>query len=345
MRSLLLFAVAGLAGLALYVAVFGFIVERPMTLKPVSDLVEFKRQRAAATASPKIAILAGSNARMSHACSVVQDKLGRPCVNLGTTAGLGLDYMFGSFKDELKPGDVVYMPLEYPQYGRDRPDLRTGPDAAILFRHNKSALLERGPAGVLYATFLFDIPILIRSLGEMGMAAIGMRRPYDALDEPDARKGEKALDQFGDGIGHTAERGRLYRKVIQAWRWSAPNLQTINSAAARRDVAEFLQWACRRDILVIGGLPTTFDDALISSDVIDSLRELYTGNGQDFLVLQNRSQYGRSEFYDSQFHLNREAQLAHSKLLAAALRPMIAQETATSRKQCEVKSQQQKFRA
>lgn len=331
MRNLILFIMAALTGLALYFVVFGFVVDRPMTLKPVADLVEYKRQRAAATPSPKIAILAGSNARMSHACSAIQEALGRPCVNLGTTAGLGLDYMFGAFEEELKPGDVVYLPLEYPQYGRDRPDLRTGPDAAILFRHDKAPLLERGPGGVLYATFLFDLPILIRSIGEMGMAAIGMRRPFDALDEPDARKGEKALDRFGDGVGHTAQRGRLYRNVIDAWKWSAPDLEIVSSPAARRDVAEFLQWACRRDILVIGGLPTTFDDAPIPPEVIASLRELYTSNGQTFLVLPNRSQYGRSDFYDSQFHLNREAQLAHSNLLAAALEPMIRSSCRTRR--------------
>jgi len=331
MRRLVLFSVASLAGLALYVIVFGFLVDRPMTLKPVADLVEFKRQRAAATPTPKIAILAGSNARMSHACSVIQTQLGRPCVNLGTTAGLGLDYMFGSFKDELKPGDVVYMPLEYPQYGRDRPDLRTGPDAAILFRHDKAALWERGLGGILYATFIFDVPILIRSLGEMGMAAIGIRRPFDALDEPDARQGEKALDQFGDSIGHTAKRARLYREVISSWKWSAPDLETVSSPAARRDVADFLKWACDHGILVIGGLPTTFDDAPIPNEVVASLRQLYTSNGQAFLVLPNRSQYRRSDFYDSQFHLNREAQLAHSKLLAAGLKPIMQQTCPRSR--------------
>ena len=68
MKDLTRFILAALAGLALYLVVFGLVVDRPMTMKPVADLIEFKRQRAAATPSPKIAILAGSNARMSHAC-------------------------------------------------------------------------------------------------------------------------------------------------------------------------------------------------------------------------------------------------------------------------------------
>jgi hypothetical protein len=325
MRSLFLFLAAALAGLAIYIAAFGFVLDRPMTLKPVADLIEFKRERAAATRSPKLAILAGSNARMSHACSVIQKELGRACVNLGTTAGLGLDYMFDSFKDELKPGDIVYMPLEYPQYGRDRPDLLTGPDAAILFRQDKAALLKRGPVGVAYATFLFDVPVFIRSVGEMAMSAVGIRRPFDALDEPGAKRGEKSLDAFGDGIGHSAARAKFYRNVIDSWQWKPPSLETVGSRAARADVADFLHWACGRGILVIGGLPTTFDDAPIPPAVIGSLSDLYTNNGQAFLVLPNHSQYGRSLFYDSQFHLNREAQLAHSKLLAEALKPMLSQ--------------------
>jgi hypothetical protein len=324
-KSLIAFLIMALAGFALYVGIFGFVVDRPMTLKPVTDLVEFKRERAAATSSPKIAILAGSNARMSHACSVIQKQLGRPCVNLGTTAGLGLAYMFNAFKDELKPGDVVYMPLEYPQYGRDRADLDSGPDAAILFRHDKAALVHGGAERLVYATFLFDVPVLIRSVGEMAMSAAGIRRRFDSLDEPDAKKGEKDLDSFGDGIGHNARRARLYRNVIDDWRWKAPDLKTVGSPAARSDIADFLRWACERKILVIGGLPTTFDDAPIPPQVIASLRDLYTSNGQAFLALPNHSQYGRSLFYDSQFHLNREAQLAHSKLLAEALRPMLAQ--------------------
>jgi hypothetical protein len=40
-------------------------------------------------------------------------------------------------------------------------------------------------------------------------------------------------------------------------------------------------------------------------------------------VMKNRSQYPRTSFYDTEYHLNEPAQIAHSKMLAAYLRPYI----------------------
>jgi hypothetical protein len=57
---------------------------------------------------------------------------------------------------------------------------------------------------------------------------------------------------------------------------------------------------------------------------IARLAHFYADHGARFLVLPNRSQYPRSAFYDSNYHLRESWQHRHSVLLAEKLRPLLS---------------------
>ena len=92
---------------------------------------------------------------------------------MGIAGDVALDWTLDKARRELAPGDLVYMPIEYELYSRPRARLQTGMDAAYRFRHDKASLAARGPEGIVRAAFMFSLPTLVQSLGEMGLAERG----------------------------------------------------------------------------------------------------------------------------------------------------------------------------
>ena len=84
-------------------------------------------------------------------------------------------------------------------------------------------------------------------------------------------------------------------------------------------IAGFLRWAGRHGVRAIGGLPTGFIDSPIAEDSLAAIRTVYRDQGADFLELPNHSLYPRADFFDTQDHLNEEAQIKHSVAIGEAL--------------------------
>jgi hypothetical protein len=317
MTALLRLLAAALLSLVFYGLVNGWVLDRPVSLGSIEPMIARKLEYGARAPGPKLIIVAGSNARTSHRCALIEQRLGISCVNAGNTAGLGLDYVFRRFETVIQPGDVVYMPLEYQQYGVTRAETLTGPDAAILFRHDKQALLARGPEGVLRAAFMFDLSTMVDSVAEMGLRAGGVSARFDS----------KAFDPQGDELGLTDARGRAYDSFISTVLWRPPTPAEFTAARGAKDVvADFIRRCRARGVRVIGGLPVSFDDAPIPQPLIDDMAGFYRAAGGEFLVLPNRSQYPRDDFYDSPFHLEEPATLRHTAMLAEALATPLQEE-------------------
>jgi len=95
-----------------------------------------------------------------------------------------------------------------------------------------------------------------------------------------------------------------YRDYLAGLEWSPPTPGEFAEDSYKTGIlGDFLDWAAAREIKVIGGLPTTFDDEPVPADFLVRLCTWYRGHGQGFMVLENRSQYPRSDFYDTSYHL------------------------------------------
>jgi len=306
---------ACIASLAAYFLLFGFLLSRPLVVDQISQFMDSKLAYADATGHPKIFVVAGSNARFSHSCAVLETRLQRPCVNMGINADTSLDWTLDMVRPRLAPGDLVYLPLEYDIYSRSRVQLMTGMDAAYRFRHDKASLTERGAEGVMRAAFMFSLPTLVQSVGEMGLKAAGVRRRFN-LD---------TLDRQGDETGHDDNGAIPYRHVIESAPQELPDPVHLmaNPGGAQAVLAHFLDWCRAHQVVAVGGLPTVFDDKPVSDAALSQLRTLYARHGAGFIVLSNRSQYPRSAFYDTGYHLRESFQHRHSEALASALEPLL----------------------
>jgi hypothetical protein len=300
-----------LASLVLYGLVFSSLVHKPLTLADSLDMERTKLAYARSLPSPKLVLFAGSAARFSHSCERLTADLGLPCANMGVADGMALDYLLASLESVLKPGDAVYMPLEYDQYTRSRDDMRRSPETGELFHTDKRMLLSLGIDRFLYGLFSFDLKFLVSGPFEMAMQGQGVtKHSIFGIEQ----------NEQGDETSNTPEAAAAFKDLITSIRVEVPDPAVYNRpSGARAVVAQFLDWAKAHGVAVIGGMPPTFDDVTIPPAIIGGLRALYETHGQAFLELPNHSQYPRSAFYDSAYHLTTPWQRRHSDLLAAAL--------------------------
>ena len=75
-----------------------------------------KLQRAASIQKPKLLLVGGSATLFGVQAELIEQTLNYPTVNMGTHAGLGVDYMLHLAKQAAKPGDTVLLAFEYNTY-------------------------------------------------------------------------------------------------------------------------------------------------------------------------------------------------------------------------------------
>jgi hypothetical protein len=312
-----------LASLVLYGVLFGVVLDRPLSIGMFRDLINEKLARGASIQGPKLVIIAGSNGPYSHSCETIQGILGLPCVNAGVAVGIGLDYLFARWEPLLRPGDTVYLPLEEAQYIRTRAANALGPDAAIMLRHDRATLLRLPPDRWLGAAFCFDARAALMSVIEMTLTEFGFADPRAAY--------EGTVNAWGDHIGATralgvANAARLAR--IMPYHDSPAG---VAKGYGTKIVQRFIQWAVSHGVRVVGGLPAGFGDSPIPDPTRSAIRAVFVDAGARFIDLGPRDDFPRSAFFDTPDHLDQSAQIAHSRLVAAALAPILAPERAASR--------------
>ncbi|NCC06563.1 MAG: hypothetical protein EOM30_00635 [Clostridia bacterium] len=116
-RFFVKFSVFALALLLPFAAYFAYVQAQPASFgKSLMGGAQHKLEVLASTKSPKIVIIGGSGAPYAVISEDVQNALGMPCINLGTTAYLGLEFYFAQLKGNLGDGDIVIIAPEYSMY-------------------------------------------------------------------------------------------------------------------------------------------------------------------------------------------------------------------------------------
>ncbi|MHB1304143.1 MAG: hypothetical protein ACYCZB_11825 [Acidiphilium sp.] len=318
-------ALCALASLALYFAAFGLVLDRPLSVGLLRLEMRQKLARGASLSSPKLVILAGSNAPFSHSCRVIGAMLTLSCENAGVAVGIGLDDLFARWRKLLHPGDIAYLPMEMQQYAVTRAETRMDVDGGWLFRHNRALLWRLGSGRVLGGAFAATMPDGIESVAEMVAHAAGIGHPRAML--------AAQFDREGDRIGTTL--ATADPRFLATLHRVEPSVRALRQGYGARLIARFVRTETVRGVIVIGGLPTDFDTVQLSRAAIAAIRAIYASNGGRFLELPNRSRYPRRDFYNSEDHLAQPCQYLHSiavaRALALALHRLLISPTAAAR--------------
>ena len=289
------------------------VVDKPLTVGVTLDYIRAKQVYLEQIKDKrKIVILAGSNGRFSHRCETIERALGVACANLSIAANLGLEYQLSKYRDLLRPGDVLYLPLEY-RRNEVRTPWTVGGDAPIVARYDRTALTELGPRTALASMFSFDIRFLLSGIGEMLLDAAGQKRRF----------GTGTLTAQGDEWGHDTRKSGPYREFIRTLTPPVVDPRALANERVWTDVLPILAWARAHGVTVVGGLPTTFDNVDLPDGAVAAYARMFVSHGAQFLLLDNKSRYPREMFYDTAYHLTEEAQIRHSLRVAEGLRQFV----------------------
>jgi len=294
-----------IVGTALYLIVFTSGVSKPLTNALDGEYLDFKTKHLIATAGrPRIIILAGSNGRYSHRCETIEEVYGVSCTNMSVHVLISLRWQLARLQSLLLPGDLLYMPLEY-RAPNDDPDA-VGEEAYYVARFARAELKYFSWRQKLAALFYFDLRDLLSALTEMALRRVGVAPPYSVAE----------LTPQGDGRGHTAAKAATYKLDLERWQ---PSIEAAKDDRRWTDVLGILQWSAAHGVRVVGGLPTVFDGVEIPQELVDALSIRFRAAGGCFVVLDNKSRYPRSSFYNTGYHLNEEAQILHSRSVGRSL--------------------------
>jgi hypothetical protein len=305
---------ACISSILIYLLVFAFFINKPLSMGFINEAQLIRANYVQAKPGPKLVIIAGSNGLFSHRAETMEKILNLPCLNASITAEFGLDIQIDLAKKWLAPRDIVLMPLEYLSYTSTRNSIENSPANGFIINYAKWLLHDYDWHRVLCTMFYFDTKYLISGVVEMSLKAVGVTRRFNT----------GTLTPEGDMRGHTELKGREYRKYVMSVPQGFPDPELLHKRFLGEIIlTNFLKWAKERNIRVIGTLPTVFNDQPISEAAIAKIASIYQDQGQEFLLLPNRSQYDRHYFYDSNYHLNEENQIAHSQLIARYLQPRL----------------------
>ncbi|HBK07364.1 MAG TPA: hypothetical protein DDZ81_16175 [Acetobacteraceae bacterium] len=320
MRRLLLSCALSLT---LYVAAFAFLLDRPLTLGALRARIEANLTLGRTTNTPKLVILAGSNGPYSHRCETIQPLIGRPCINAGIAVGVGLDYLFTRWKPLLRPGDIVYLPLEEAQYTRPQATSDLGPDATIMLRHDRTTLLAMPPRRWFAALFSGDLRGAVMSVIETTLVS-------DDFSDPRAAT-SGGYNRQGDHIGHTAGLAAANQSALAAVVPFHPTAEEIAAGYGTELISAFIRWASLHGVRVIGGLPVGFTDSPLNVGEKAAIQAVFRAQGADFLETPEGGRYPRSAFFDTPDHLNETVQIMHSVAVARGLEDLMGRKLAQSR--------------
>lgn len=316
--------IACIGSTILYLVAFTFLLHKPLTIGTIVQLAERRTAYVAAHAGPKVIVIAGSNGLYSFRCQTMEPVLGRPCVNLSLGAQAGLDFDLMRVRQIARRDDVVLMPYEFEIYLKPPALIYGGIGDQVIIQHDRALLHELSPGRIEKAAFSFDFRFLIEAVIENLFVAAGIHGNFTA----------DSFSPQGDYIDNTAANAERFKDIVAADDMAMPKPEILQAPSAAQDVMRaFFAWSQAHGVVVIGSLPTTFDDHPHLPALVGRIERFYKANGAQFLVLANQHQYPRSCFFDSHYHLAQPCQEEHSAAFArlvkdSGLLSMPASETA-----------------
>lgn len=276
-----------------------------------------KHRILAAAPSPKLVLVGGSNLALGIDSARLELAFGRPTVNMGLYAGLGLRLMLDEVRPRVRAGDVIYVSPEYQLFWRET---RRNDDAiATLVRVSFPECVARLPpltllsvAGTLWANEQ-------ESLSDVARAAFGLRRsgPAGAATAEGVEYFRQGFDGRGDYVAHL---GKPPKDLSRVPLHSQPRITfDEDSVAALNDFRDFAESRGATAILGYPPLPASLyqaNRALLD----DTAAQVARGARMPVSGSPATAALPISMFYDTIYHLTEEGRQARTARVIDELR-------------------------
>lgn len=269
----------------------------------VASLYADKTRIAEGIKEPRILVVGGSGTLFSFDAEVATKHIGRPVVNFGTHAGLGLGYILDRAGRILRPGDTVLLAPEYELLQQESAANEYAIQLTAFYDHDYLSRLS--PMDRLRYLLGYDV---------LPSLAVGARV---ALHRPPARRTDISLDGFGDVRGNTVSQSK--RDIPLE---TVPPERPISTIAVA-ELSHFLEQARARHVQVIAIPPALVETPASRSAAFAAFQQSRAA----LLIRLGIAQAGvpsdgflpPSDMYDSVYHANDRGRASYTGRMLAIL--------------------------
>ena len=282
------------------------------------SLIQKKEALAAVIPGPRLLLVGGSGATFGLNAQVIEEQTGYRTVNMGSHAGLGLDYILYRAQKTARPGDTVLLILEYELYvnkfGNEQHD---------------DYILARDPAFFYQMSWPDKIDMALRvPFKRFQKGWRNERHPENPpRPHPPYTDGAKYLTDYGDETGN-AETDRPS---------SAPDLELVADSLVKGNSSDktegfnalgtFLPWAHDHHITVLATFPNILHrpeyDGPRGQETIKTITDFYTSRDIPVIGTAWEAMLPSDQFFDTFYHLTHEAALQRTERLVPELKPYL----------------------
>ncbi|MDM8559800.1 hypothetical protein [Candidatus Parabeggiatoa sp. HSG14] len=307
MRYLILTLLSCLIFLSAYI---GFAYNRLDNLTTenvyLCSYIDKKIRLTNAKPTPKLVVVAGSNAYVGISAKMLEQELAIPTFNFGIHAGFGPGFLLYLARQVLTSGDTVLLPLEYSMYGSNPP---TDLLASVVFGCGK---------GFVQTTSLREkITILLSQPLTRLLNSLFIRKQ---LINPVFGSHGDATYNLENQVTE-AMRTRIAQE-INGIKFVASNIEFSGVKA----IEEFLHWCQQNNIRVLATWPNVayhprykeHQSYLLNN--IQKIRSFYKQHDVEILGEPYDSVFDASYFYDTSHHLHQGGVKIRTEKLLPLLR-------------------------
>lgn len=276
----------------------------------ISGIYARKLSKAESVSTPKMEIVGGSSSLFGISAARVEAVTGIPTVNMGTHAGLGLEYILSRVKPTLHRGDVACLCIEYELYGD-----RHVNDVLLdyVFSRDPAYFKSRMPLEKLNWAFAL-------SPARVFEGYCNRRHPPDPEDTL-GWYSPRTINDHGDETANTTEAAAepsRQRRLDEARPSTAALDGFSEQGRGWSQIAEFKRWCDARGVRVVATFPNMlhFPAYDTPSGRRDFLRVVESYKSLNIPTLGTPSEflYGREDMYDAVYHMNTRGVTKHTGL-------------------------------
>lgn len=248
---------------------------------------------------PKIVFIGGSATLFGVEAEAISKNLSMPAVNLGTHAGLEIDYLLTRARRSLKHGDIAVLIPEYEHFSYH--------DRASFIRDKFILCCDR--------QYMDSLPLLAKlrtifSATPSDIAALILNRLKNTRSNYDAA----TINQYGDETAHDGALGYIPAPIA------------INKEPEFSYITDFANWCRNNGVTLFIYWPPMVDNPVYRTPEYQAFFKSL-GDGLNNITLLDKPEdnlRAHDDFYDTRYHLNIKASHDYSAGLAAALKSRLS---------------------
>jgi hypothetical protein len=286
----------------------------------IDEITRKKDALAAAIPGPRVLLCGGSGVAFGLDAELIEKGTGCRTVNMGTHAGLGLDYILYHIKKVARPGDTILLAIEYQLYA---------PPSAVNTETLDDYTLAHDPDYFRQTSLFTKIDMATRIPFDRIEKGLNHARHPEPKPWPAAPyvPGDLYINEFGDETGNgvvnrppprPAMNNRAVPLVDGMPSYHTPELNLLR---------HFLQWARENHVTVLSTFPNIVHqpeyDGPNARQAIKTLTDFYTAQGVPVIGSAQAAILPLDQFFDFAYHLTREGAIARTNRLVPELKPYL----------------------